>query len=233
MLARSPAPTPSVSANASPGSTLANFHYAPAPSPRQASPRVPAAAKSLRQPASSSPASIASTSVPRPKRYVAVDAATQYSPMEPMDYATGTLLSRKAPAVSEPLDPPPVSGPTSMALFGDRPPAATQSPVRPSKAAAVVAKQPITSQALSPSKRRNSQGPGSSSNTAPLDALQTNPTLSKRAKPERAPKVLPQRYEHCPVEDMVVLIAHMLGELIETNDTLALKSGHLTRFHSR
>jgi len=35
------------------------------------------------------------------------------------------------------------------------------------------------------------------------------------------------------VEDVVVLIAHMLGELIETNDALALKSGHLTRFHSR
>lgn len=32
---------------------------------------------------------------------------------------------------------------------------------------------------------------------------------------------------------MVVLIAHMLSELIETNDGLALRSGSLTRFHSR
>lgn len=32
---------------------------------------------------------------------------------------------------------------------------------------------------------------------------------------------------------MVVLIAHMLSELIETNDALALRSGSLTRFHSR
>ncbi|KAM0270858.1 hypothetical protein ACHAQH_009303 [Verticillium albo-atrum] len=32
---------------------------------------------------------------------------------------------------------------------------------------------------------------------------------------------------------MVVLIAHMLSELIETNDALALRSGNLTRFHSR
>jgi hypothetical protein len=47
------------------------------------------------------------------------------------------------------------------------------------------------------------------------------------------PKILPLRYEHCPVEDMVVLIAHMLGELIETNDALSLKSRNLTRFHSR
>jgi hypothetical protein len=66
------------------------------------------------------------------------------------------------------------------------------------------------------------------------DALQNPSTLPKRVKPDTTPpKVLPLRYEHCAVEDMVVLIAHMLGELIETNDTLALKSGHLTRFHSR
>lgn len=45
--------------------------------------------------------------------------------------------------------------------------------------------------------------------------------------------MLPEKYEFCAVEDMVVLIANMLGELIETNDALALKSGHLTRFHSR
>ncbi|CAK7262533.1 Pho80p cyclin [Sporothrix epigloea] len=45
--------------------------------------------------------------------------------------------------------------------------------------------------------------------------------------------MLPEQYEFCKVEDMVVLIANMLGELIETNDVLALKSGHLTRFHSR
>lgn len=31
----------------------------------------------------------------------------------------------------------------------------------------------------------------------------------------------------------MILIAHMLGELIETNDPLALQSGNLTRFHSR
>ncbi|KAJ8124602.1 hypothetical protein O1611_g9039 [Lasiodiplodia mahajangana] len=41
------------------------------------------------------------------------------------------------------------------------------------------------------------------------------------------------RYELCDVEDMVILIANMIGELIETNDSLAMKSGNLTRFHSR
>lgn len=48
-----------------------------------------------------------------------------------------------------------------------------------------------------------------------------------------APKVLPLAYETCAVEDMVILIAHMISELVETNDCLALSSGSLTRFHSR
>jgi hypothetical protein len=47
------------------------------------------------------------------------------------------------------------------------------------------------------------------------------------------PRRLPARYELCPVEDLVVLIADMINELIETNDSLALSSGSLTRFHSR
>lgn len=56
---------------------------------------------------------------------------------------------------------------------------------------------------------------------------------SKRARPDCAPKILPLRYETIDVEDLVMLISHMLGELIATNDPLALTSGRLTRFHSR
>jgi hypothetical protein len=87
-------------------------------------------------------------------------------------------------------------------------------------------------QPLSPSKRKNSPEPGSSTT---LTGLAESPsTLSKRAKPDEAPpKYLALKYEFCAVEDMVVLIAHMLGELIETNDKPALRTGHLTRFHSR
>lgn len=79
---------------------------------------------------------------------------------------------------------------------------------------------------LEPHKRRNSQGPGS--------VIEEAAGLPKRVKPEIAPpKVLPVRYELCAIEDIVVLIANMLSELIETNDGLAMRSGHLTRFHSR
>jgi len=46
-------------------------------------------------------------------------------------------------------------------------------------------------------------------------------------------KILPLKYEFCPVEDLVVLIASMISELILTNDNLPPKAGALTRFHSR
>ncbi|KAH8593194.1 cyclin-domain-containing protein [Bisporella sp. PMI_857] len=57
---------------------------------------------------------------------------------------------------------------------------------------------------------------------------------SKRVRPAQGPvKVLPAQYELCQVEDMVILIANMISELIATNDELPLRKGVLTRFHSR
>ncbi|KAK3387667.1 cyclin-domain-containing protein [Podospora didyma] len=257
MLAQSP--TPATSANASPRSGFHSFHYAPTSSPRQ-SPRVPAAVLSRRQSNSSPLISTASPSFARPntKRYVGVDAATQYSPMEPINYATGAVLPRvPPPADGDRLEPPPTPpGPVPMALADERPSAASTSasqtlPAKPpkpmpsgapkqsngseSQSAVPTIAAPAPAPTTSPTtKRRNSQGPGSSSAVSAADALQSPPAFTKRSKPETAPpKLLPEKYEHCQVEDVVVLIAHMLGELIETNDALALKSGHLTRFHSR
>lgn len=86
---------------------------------------------------------------------------------------------------------------------------------------------------LSPNKRRNSEGPGAVIEEA-SGSGQVAQGLPKRARPDVVPpKVLPVRYELCAIEDVVVLIANMLSELIETNDALAMRSGHLTRFHSR
>ncbi|KAK4075035.1 uncharacterized protein Triagg1_4699 [Trichoderma aggressivum f. europaeum] len=103
--------------------------------------------------------------------------------------------------------------------------------------------------ALSPNKRRlatasvtpeaSSTPPAvASSSAAPAPAPAPQPTASpqtsKRARPEeRPPIILPQKYEFCPVEHLVELIAHMLGELIATNDAIRISSGGLTRFHSR
>jgi hypothetical protein len=59
--------------------------------------------------------------------------------------------------------------------------------------------------------------------------------ISKRTRPAPATvKILPAKYEECPVEDLVFLIANMIAELIETNDALPPRSNPvLTRFHSR
>ncbi|KAL2891221.1 Nuc-1 negative regulatory protein preg [Ceratocystis lukuohia] len=99
---------------------------------------------------------------------------------------------------------------------------------------------------LSPQKRRGSssiEGPPDNKSTSLIS--QAQPIDEPRASPKNIPakrvrhnstpvKVLPIHYEMCQVEDLVVLIAHMLSELIETNDSLALRgSGSLTRFHSR
>lgn len=41
------------------------------------------------------------------------------------------------------------------------------------------------------------------------------------------------QYEHCDPKDLAILISSMLMELIRYNDTIPLRDGHLTRFHSR
>jgi hypothetical protein len=58
-------------------------------------------------------------------------------------------------------------------------------------------------------------------------------SLSKRVKPQASVKILPRQYEHCEEEDMVILIASMIAELIQRNDALPPQGGVLTRFHSR
>lgn len=80
-------------------------------------------------------------------------------------------------------------------------------------------------------KRRQSQAVDNGSVYIP-DKTQTLPPKRVRSTQTRV-KVLPLRYEMCEVEDMVVLIANMISELIQTNDELPLRTGVLTRFHSR
>ncbi|KAK4455004.1 cyclin-domain-containing protein [Podospora aff. communis PSN243] len=227
--------------NASPRSGFHAFHYAPASSLRQ-SPSWHSTALSRRQSASSTATSIASPSLPRAKRYV--DAATQYSPMEPFDYAAGAVV-RAPPSEGDRLEPPAPRGPKPMSVRNnERPPATSayeqaQAQPRPVKAAPGIARERTEAQAgsavqpLSPSKRKSADGPGESSAALPNPAKSPS-TLSKRPKTDTSPpKVLPIKYELCQAEDIVVLVAHMIGELIETNDALALRTGHLTRFHSR
>lgn len=67
-----------------------------------------------------------------------------------------------------------------------------------------------------------------------LPAIVTHSSSSKRAKQGHSIiKTIPQEYELCPIEDLVILISNMIEELIHTNDNLPLRSSVLTRFHSR
>jgi hypothetical protein len=92
--------------------------------------------------------------------------------------------------------------------------------------------QPVVKAESPSTKRRQSQeiSPGG----YPSDISSSKPYVPKRARSMQTPvKILPAKYEFCEVEDMVVLIANMISELIQTNDGLPLRSGVLTRFHSR
>lgn len=214
----------------------ASFRYAPRPpSPSTRSPhQSPTITTSLRRrhskhsAPSPPPGSHKSPSQHRPRQYVGVDAATQYSPMEPFD-PTVPLRAADAPAPRKKPTSPPTA--EKLATPPILPPKAIEPPVeRP------VQPSPETTQSdrqsanpLSPTKRRNSHD---HSIVSAVGASQSS--SPKRTRPNASPpKILPLRYELCEIEDMVILIANMIGELIETNDSLAMKSGNLTRFHSR
>ncbi|KAL2753679.1 hypothetical protein ACRALDRAFT_1044050 [Sodiomyces alcalophilus JCM 7366] len=239
------------STNASPNT----FHYAPThvPSSPQLSPSRMSASLTKRRSASrSSSLSMTCPSIqqqspttvsrqqPQPaqsKRYVAVDAGRQYSPMEPSITISPTVAGSRADEVTTTMQPsssrsPATPHPQSLdqAIPDSRP-----AVLKPSPPVPAIRPPGAGNTTPSPGKRRTSQEhdpappPDPSAHTSPEGS-----SAAKRQRPEPRPqKVLPLRYELCSREDMVILIAHMLSELIETNDALALRSGSLTRFHSR
>ncbi|KHN98248.1 Nuc-1 negative regulatory protein preg [Metarhizium album ARSEF 1941] len=220
------------SANASPTS-FRRGHATP-PSP-QASPRL-ASSTSLarrRHPAVA-PAPNASSCSPHCRRAKLNESASDSC--VPHDSLTsGQKLNQLPPSPQLRLEPQPqhiVTPAASGSL-----PSGTPAHPRPST------KSDDDAQAvLSPNKRRvspsrpsedtstTSQTGESKGGGASPSAINTAP---KRARTTGEPKILPQRYEFCAVEDMVELITHMLAELIATNDAIRISSGGLTRFHSR
>lgn len=82
---------------------------------------------------------------------------------------------------------------------------------------------------LSPSSKRRQSSANSTS-----AGVESHAIAPKRVRPAQTEvKILSKKYELCEVEDMVILIANMISELIVTNDELPLRNGVLTRFHSR
>ncbi|GJC82317.1 nuc-1 negative regulatory protein preg [Colletotrichum liriopes] len=226
------------SANASPNS----FHYAPTRSSPHSSPARLSAPLPRRHSASRSSPSASMTSPssqPRSRHYVAVDAGTQYSPMESSAQQQADDAPADAPRASmpaTPVEPPPTPRPQPIDPSAPQSPPETQTQPQPQVVVAPVIRE-ASAPIASPGKRRNSQDPAlaqAASAFAAGESSSSSSSAAKRSKPTAGPpKILPQRYEFCGVEDVVVLISHMLSELIETNDALALRSGSLTRFHSR
>ncbi|KAJ0165056.1 Nuc-1 negative regulatory protein preg [Colletotrichum tanaceti] len=228
------------SANASPNS----FHYAPTRSSPHSSPARLSAPLPRRHSASRSSPSAPMTSPssqPRSRQYVAVDAGTQYSPMESstqqqaQDAPVDVANAPRAAVPAAPVEPPQTPCPQPIEPSAPHSSPGTQSQLHPQPQAVVA---PVIRDAsaiiASPGKRRNSQDPAAAQAASASAGGESSSSAAKRPKPTAGPpKILPQRYEFCGVEDMVVLISHMLSELIETNDALALRSGSLTRFHSR
>jgi hypothetical protein len=159
---------------------------------------------------------------PPPLRANYQNASTQYSPMGEVSRTSPLIAPKKVeiPRAHIPTQPPasslpqPVSNPVTHNL----------------KLSSTVPPEPAARPQTPRTKRRQfKETAESSSSTA---TAQSSPP--KRTKPAKsAAKVLPLRYELCAVEDMVILIADMISELMETNDNLPLRDVVLTRFHSR
>ncbi|KAK9798836.1 putative Nuc-1 negative regulatory protein preg [Seiridium cardinale] len=239
------------------------FHYAPHSLSPHLSPKVTANLPRRQSKHSIVPSQTASLGLVRspphsqlqhskPKQYVGVDAATQHSPMEPFDPTVPVRNARPSPP-SDAL-PSASSAATKNAVANASAPAASSILQSQSQSQSATPQEPpepnlspnrpenvhSAANPLSPAKRRNSQELAKATSSFGMDgaaATSSNgeaKTSPKRSRTDQGPvKVLPLRYELCEVEDMVILIANMLSELIETNDSLAMKSGHLTRFHSR
>lgn len=209
------------SANTSPTS----FRHAPSSrtAPPSAASSVPASSPVLRRPVSRS-ASPASGSMKSPQ---SLRSRRQQSSTVNAEDA----VARSASSSSIPVEPPPAPRPEP---FGKAPATLTSTSTSPAPTSA----PQNAAEALSPNKRRGSPAEKAQEaplqNSGPVSTEESSAQASKRAKPdEQPPKVLPNQYELCDVEDMVILIAHMLAELIATNDAIRISNGGLTRFHSR
>jgi len=179
------------------------FHYAPA------SQSLPPSPLSRKDPTSRSPAPFPRTITPHRVQYV--DASTQWK---------SPVMKTKRETVPREDYHQKAEQDQDQEHIRALSPAANAAPPSPSKPAL---------QPQSPGiKRRQSR------DVQPSATSSSHVSPPKRAKSAQVQvKTLPAKYEFCEVEDMVILIANMISELIQTNDGLPLRSGVLTRFHSR
>lgn len=113
-------------------------------------------------------------------------------------------------------------------------PTAPDGPIRRTASAASISDQ--VSRLQSPSQQDDDLICSSASLAGPASALtsrlQFHRTRNNAEHIEKSPKILPPKYELCAADDIVALVAHMLAELITTNDATFPSTGAPTRFHS-
>jgi len=153
-------------------------------------------------------------------RYDYVDRGTQWSPNAPM-MDVPCVESAPIQLEKSPLIP---QEDRSEEPASEKPATNENQPIPPPPA------EPILEGQSPSTKRREPPEEVPLAHTQNQDIL---PQRNVRPRPAQPVKILPLKYELCEVEDMVILIANMISELIERNDTLPLRQGVLTRFHSR
>ncbi len=148
------------------------------------------------------------------------DASTQYSPMGEASQNSPLVATAKGKntQAQNKTEAALLSGPSTATTSHDSIPCSSAPQAPPTRL-------------QSPRTKRRQFKETTESTSSSATTQSSPPKRTKSAK--TAAKVLPARYELCDVEDMVILIADMISELIETNDNLPLRDVVLTRFHSR
>lgn len=159
----------------------------------------------------------------------------RHSPSTMSPAVRNTMQSIRSPPIGEPTQN------AAAAIAAPKPPSVAATTTDASQTAHQLPTTAAVPDELlrSPVKRRSDDAnaaPNTADTLEEVDEVDQDDELqrSKRHRGDVLPeKVLPSRYDLCPVDDMVELIAHMLGELISTNDAIRISTGGLTRFHSR
>ncbi|KAF7508087.1 hypothetical protein GJ744_009669 [Endocarpon pusillum] len=211
-------------------------------------PRIPSAKSSPTTQRSEAAAAVTSQSQARDAAHLhpvqMVDASTQYSPRDEPIFSQSVSASGVAKLRLESNNQPAAAYPSS--------PFVPESP----KAPAIVPRALAQPRAIIHSTNNNATPTSTlhataKRSTADVSAVRTSPSLrppstssnitgadneqsAKRPRPPNAAvKLMPMQYEHCDPKDLAVLISSMLMELVRYNDTIPLRDGALTRFHSR
>lgn len=189
-----------------------------------------------------------SPSHPEPyTRPLMVDAQTQYSPPTPSgkEQSTSAGTSTSAPAseikslhitTSHATSPPnfnamPAAQTGSQTIAdADREPLSRKASYKRNHS---IATEIDVANQLAAASNHATTTPSNESTKEERRESSTPSSAKKMKQEETNSKLLPQDYSACAPRDLVLLISSMLMDLIQYNDTIPLRDGHLTRFHSR